>query len=101
MDENNEKPKTELPPEHLASVSHIDTAKVKRLKERGHLMSMYEEFEVLRIKFMYDKLTEKQDAIRFVTLLKYFAENGPSEAMRLSCTYMLEKHVKKLEWEQT
>ena len=83
--------------EVLADVTHIDTLRIDKMRERGHLPSMYEEFEILRIKFMYDKLTDPQEAIKFVTLLKYFAQNGPSEAMRLSCTYMLERYVKKFE----
>lgn len=84
-------------PEVLAEVTHIDTLRIDKMRERGHLPSMFEEFEILRIKFMYDKLTDPQEAIKFVTLLKYFAENGPSEAMRLSCSFMLERYVKKFE----
>lgn len=75
--------------------SHIDQARIKRMKTRGHMMSMLEEFEILRLKFIYGKLEDKRDASRFVTLLKYFAENGPSEALRLNCKYMLEKYVEK------
>lgn len=81
------------PPE--ASVNHIDEARVKRMKTRGHMMTMLEEFEVLRLKFFYDKLTDKQEATRFVTLLRYFKQHGPTEAMRLSCQLMLEKYVDK------
>lgn len=81
--------------EIVNNVNHIDEARVKRMKTRGHMMSMLEEFEVLRIKFFYDKLTDKREAVRFVTLVKYFMENGPSEAMRLSCRLMHEKYIEK------
>lgn len=81
------------PPE--ASVNHIDEARVKRMKTRGHMMTMLEEFEVLRLKFFYDKLTDKQEATRFVTLVKYFMENGPTEPMRLSCRLLYEKYIEK------
>jgi len=76
-------------------VSHIDQARIRRMKERGHQMSMYEEFEILRLKFIYGKLEDKQETTRFVTLIKYFMENGPSEAMRLNCKFMYEKYVEK------
>ena len=82
-------------PEDPSNVNHIDEARVKKMKMRGHMMSMLEEFEVLRIKFFYDKLTDKQEATRFITLVKYFMENGPTEAMRLSCRLMFEKYMEK------
>ena len=88
---NEEDKKQELP----SNLTHIDSARVKRLKERGHMMTMLEEFEVLRLKFFYDKLTDKQEATRFITLVKYFMENGPTEAMRLSCKLMYEKYIAK------
>lgn len=81
--------------EIVNNVNHIDEARLKKMKTRGHMMSMLEEFEVLRIKFFYDRLTDKQEATRFVTLVKYFMENGPSEAMRLSCRLMYEKYIEK------
>lgn len=87
-------------PEQVSNVVEIVDARIQRMRERGHLISMYEEFEILRIKFIYDDLKDRQDAIRFMTLLKYFMENGPSEAMRLNCKYMYERYVKKAEQQQ-
>lgn len=78
-----------------STLNHIDEARVKKMKNKGHTMSMLEEFEVLRVKFFYDKLTDRQEATRFVTLVKYFMVNGPSEAMRLSCRLMYEKYMEK------
>lgn len=90
-----DEPKKDEPTLPEASVNHIDEARVKRMKTRGHMMTMLEEFEVLRLKFFYDKLTDKQEATRFVTLVKYFMENGPTEPMRLSCRLMYEKYIEK------
>lgn len=90
MDE--QQPKKE---EIIGTINHIDEARVKRLKTRGHMMSLIEEFETLRVKFFYDKLTDKQEATRFITLVKYFMENGPTEPMRLSCKLMYEKYIEK------
>lgn len=78
-----------------SEVTHIDQARVKRMKTRGHMMSMLEEFECLRVKFFYDKLDDRKDATRFVTLTKYFMDNGPTEAMRLSCKLLYEKYMQK------
>jgi len=84
--------KEEVPP---LPPTHIDQARVKRMKVRGHMMTMLDEYECLRLKFFYDKLHDRQEATRFVTLTKYFMENGPTEAMRLSCKLMYEKYMEK------
>ena len=76
-------------------VTHIDEARLKRMKTRGHMMTMLDEFECLRVKFFYDKLHDQKDATRFITLTKYFMENGPTEAMRLSCKLLYEKYMQK------
>lgn len=81
--------------ETVATVNHIDEARIKKMKVKGHMMSMIEEFEVLKLKFFYDKLTDKAEATRFVTLVKYFMENGPTEPFRLSCRLMYEKYMEK------
>jgi hypothetical protein len=72
----------------------IDSAKIKRLKERGHIGSMLEEFELLRLKLLYEEPMNKQEASKLVTLTKYFMDNGPSEAFRLSCKFLYEKYIK-------
>lgn len=81
--------------ELINNLNYIDQARIKRMKERGHILSMLEEFEILSIKFYHDKLTEKREVIKFITLVKYFAENAPTEALKLRCKFILEKYVDK------
>ena len=90
-EENNDKKTEETQPDNVVS---IDKAKIQRLKQRGHLMTMLEEFEILRLKLLYDQDMEKQEATRLVLLTKYFIDNGPTEAFRLSCRLMYEKYMK-------
>jgi hypothetical protein len=78
----------------IDNVVDIDKAKIQRLRVRGHLLSMLEEFEILRLKLLYDQDMNKQEATQLVTLTKYFIEYGPSEAFRLSCKLMYEKYMK-------
>ncbi len=81
-------------PEQLAQVVHIDSARIKRLKKRANLIGLIEEFEMLRMKFFYDKLEDRREATRLVTLCKYFLENGPTESFRLSCKLFYDKYMK-------
>lgn len=76
------------------NVINIDNGRIKRLKERGHYFSLLEEFDVLRIKFIYDNLDENE-ARSFVTLCKYFKENGHSESLRLTCQYIYKRYMEK------
>lgn len=80
--------------EDLSNVVSIDKAKIDRLRRHGHLGTMLEEFEILRLKLLYDQDMDKQEAIKLVTLTKYFIENGPTESFRLSCKLMYEKYMK-------
>lgn len=89
MSEENNK-KTE---ESIDNLINIDKAKIQRLKQRGHQTSMLEEFEILRLKLLYDQEMDKKEATRLVLLTKYFMENGPSEAFRLSCKLMYDKYM--------
>lgn len=85
-------------PEELQSivdnVVNIDEGRIKRLKERGHYFTLLEQFDVLRVKFIYDSLTE-DEARSFVTLCKYFKENGHSESLRLTCYYIHKRYIEK------
>ena len=80
--------------ENKTNIVSLDTAKIKRLKERGHVGSMLEEFELLRLKLLYEEPMNKQEAAKLVTLTKYFMENGPSESFRLSCKFLYDKYIK-------
>jgi hypothetical protein len=79
----------------FSNIINIDQGRIKKLAEKGHYNSLLEKFDILRIKFVHDDLTDKEEAIKFVTLCKYFIKNGHSESLRLSCHYMYEKYMKK------
>lgn len=76
----------------IASVSNIDDAKVRKMHRRGNYMSMLESFDALRVKFMYDELSE-EEARKFIVYIKYFLKNGHSEALRLQCYYLHKKFI--------
>jgi len=78
----------------LDNVFNIEEARIKKLKIKGHLPTMVEEFEILRTKMMYNQDMTKEEAIKLVTLTKYFMENGPTEPFRYSCKMLYEKYMK-------
>jgi hypothetical protein len=77
----------------LNNVISIDEGRIKRLADKGHYLSILEKFDILRIKFLYNDL-QKEEAIQFVTLCKYFKKHGHSESLKLSCHYMYERYMK-------
>lgn len=80
--------------DELNNVISIDVAKIKRMKTHGHLLSMLEEFEILKLKLFYDRLETKEEANRLVLLTKYFIANGPTENFRYSCQLLYDKYMK-------
>lgn len=77
------------------NVLSLDNKRISRLVERGNIYGIIEEYEILRLKLIYDKEISKVEAIRLVTLCKYLMDNGPSEPFRLSCKYLYERYIKK------
>jgi len=75
------------------NVIDLDEQRMKRMKTNGHTMTMLEEFEILRLKLMYDKQLDKREATKLVTYIKYFMVNGPSEPFRLNCKLLYERYV--------
>lgn len=53
---------------------------------------MLERFDILRIKFVYDKLAT-DEAKEFVLLIKYLKINGHNESIRLTCKYLYDKYI--------
>jgi hypothetical protein len=78
--------------QNINNVIPIDHARLKRLLKRGNYISMLEQFDLLRIKFMYDELT-KEEAIKFVTMCKYFMNYGHTESIKLVCYYLYKKYI--------
>lgn len=90
-DEN--KPKDALVPTEQSNIIDLDEQRIKRMKLRGNTMAMVEEFEILRLKLMYDKPLNQQEATKLVTYIKYFMVNGPTEPFRLNCKLLYERYV--------
>jgi hypothetical protein len=70
----------------------MDEAIIKRMHVKGNYIAILERFDVLRIKFIYDKLDPKE-ARNFMLLIKYLMKNGHSEAVRLNCHYLHKKYI--------
>jgi len=81
-----------LASQQIDNVTDIDDGRIRRLRENGNYISMLERFDLLRVKFIYDTL-DKEEATNFVTLVKYFKENGHSEALKLTCFYIHKKYI--------
>jgi len=82
--------------EKKAEVISIDRKRLDNMAERGHYQSMWEEFEILRLKFLHEDVSKipKQEAIRLITLTKYMIKYGHSEPFQLSCQYFYDKYIK-------
>lgn len=75
------------------NIVNIDEIKLKKLKLQGHLPSIIEEFDILRLKFIYKKNMTKEEAQKFVLLCKYLMEEAPTESMKLNCKFIYEKYM--------
>lgn len=76
-----------------STVSNIDNKRIEKLAQHGHYNSMLEQFELLRLKFIYGEEMNKEEGIKFITMAKYFAQYGHSEPFRYSCQLILKKYV--------
>lgn len=74
-------------------ITFLDDKRVDHLTTKGHYLTMIEDFETLRLKLIYDDELSKKEAIRLVTLTKYFLRYGHSEAFKLSCKYLYERFM--------
>ena len=78
---------------NIKNIMHIDEARLRRMSKKGHTLSMLEEYEMLKLKFLYSKLDDRIEAMRLVTLCKYFMEKGPTELIRLSSSLFYDKYI--------
>jgi hypothetical protein len=76
-----------------SNIINIDTIKLKRLHEKGHLPTMVDQYQLLRTKFIYNKDMTKEEALQFVTLVKYFMHFSPSEALKIDAEYMFTNYI--------
>jgi len=75
------------------SVVHIDKARVKKLEKLGNYWKLFEEFDMLRLKLVYEEGMSNEDANRFVTLLRYMMKNGHSDSVKYMARKLYEKYV--------
>jgi hypothetical protein len=75
-------------------VTHIDSKRVAKLEKNGHYTSLLEEFDILRAKLMYSMNMDATEAVRLVTLTKYFLKHAHSEAFRLHVQHIYDRYIK-------
>lgn len=74
-------------------IVHIDKARIKKLEVRGNYWKLYEEFDMLRLKLIYEEGLTTVDAHRFVTLLRYLMKNGHNDSAKYMARKLYEKYV--------
>ena len=75
------------------NIVSLDDKRIERLTQRGHYFTMLEQFELLRLKFIYGDTMNKKEALDFITMCKYFVKYGHSEPFRYSCEQILKKYI--------
>ncbi len=75
-----------------SNVVHIDKARIKSLEKKNY-WKLYEEFDMLRLKLIYENGLTQEDGTRFVTLLRFMMKNGHSESMKYMARKLYEKYV--------
>ncbi len=76
-----------------ASITHIDEARIARLREKGQYWKMYEHFDLLRTKFIYGEPMTGEEGIQLVTMTKYFMENGHSESLKIVAKHIHNRYI--------
>lgn len=76
------------------NLTHIDDARITRLKMRGQYLAMYESFDLLRTKFVYGEPMTGEEGIQLCTLTKYFMEHGHSESLRIIAKHLHNRYMK-------
>jgi len=79
----------------IHNVTHIDEKRIERLAQKGHYVALLEEFESLKLKFIYNKDMDKKEATKLVTLCKYFMRHAHNEPLKLSAEFFYDKYIKK------
>lgn len=75
-------------------LTHIDNARLKKLKVKGQYINMYESFDLLRTKFIYGEPMSPEEGVQLITLTKYFMENGHSEALKIVAKHIHNRYIK-------
>lgn len=90
MSEEN-KPKEES----INNVVHIDEKRIERLSRNAQYYTLYDSFDLLRIKLLYGEPITTEEGVQLVTLTKYFMRYGHNEQIKIMAKHLYEKFIKK------
>lgn len=73
------------------NIINIDRARIKKLENEGNYWKLFEEFDLLRLKYYHEQgFQTSKEALRFMTLLRYMTKNGHNEATKYMAIKLLE-----------
>lgn len=77
------------------NVVHIDEVRIERLARHAQYYQLYDSFDLLRIKLLYNEPITPEEGIQLVTLTKYFMRFGHNEQLKIMAKHLHEKYMKK------
>lgn len=81
--------------ESINNVAHIDDQRIERLRRQAPYFTLYDSFDLLRIKLLYGEPITTEEGIQLVTLTKYFMKYGHNEQIKIMAKHLHEKFIKK------
>lgn len=81
--------------EQIDNVTHIDEVRIERLARNAQYYQLYDSFDLLRIKLLYNEPITPEEGIQLVTLTKYFMRFGHNEQLKIMARHLHEKYMKK------
>jgi transcriptional regulator len=79
------------------NVTHLDKRRIEKLERNSSYFPLLEEFDTLRAKLIYNKRMSSDEAVRLVTLVKYFLKHAHNEAFRIHVEHIYDKYIKEYE----
>lgn len=79
----------------INNVEHIDDMRIERLRRNAQYFTLYDSFDLLRIKLLYGEPITAEEGIQLVTLTKYFMRYGHNEQIKIMAKHLHEKFIKK------
>lgn len=90
-----EEKKPEVVEEIISNVVHIDEKRIERLSRNAQYYTLYDSFDLLRIKLLYGEPITTEEGVQLVTLTKYFMRYGHNEQIKIMAKHLHEKFIKK------
>lgn len=87
--------KPEVPVEEIDESTHIDEARLQRLVRNSPYFTLYDSFDLLRVKLLYGEPITPEEGVHLVTLTKYFIRYGHNEQIKIMAKHLYEKYMKK------